>query len=52
MDHNLAAADVAGAVGLTEEQVKHVVRDFERKQAISARLMAPSILLGETAGTP
>jgi NAD+ synthase len=52
MEHGSAAADVAGAVGLTEEQVKHVVRDFERKQAISARLMAPSILLGETAGTP
>lgn len=40
---------VALSVGLTAEQAKHVIGDFERKRAISERLLAPSILLGADA---
>ncbi len=43
MDSGASIEDVSLSVGLTTKQAKHVVGDFERKRAISERLLAPSI---------
>ena len=51
MDSGASVEDVARGVGLTAEQAKHVMGDFERKRAISERLLAPSIRFGDDASS-
>jgi NAD+ synthase len=46
MNHSAAVEDVAGAIGLTAEQTINIIRDFQRKRAVSERLLASSILFG------
>ena len=44
-NHNVSAADVCGAVGLTAEQVERVFKDIEAKRRVAAYLHAPPVVL-------
>ena len=45
LNHGLPAAEVAGAVGLTAQQVEHVFRDIETKRKTTWSLHAPPMLV-------
>ena len=49
-DHGVAAAECAGAVGLTPEQVDRVYRDIESKRRFAEYLHAPPAHLGGAKG--
>jgi NAD+ synthase len=44
-DHHVPCAEVAGAVGLTEQQVERVFRDIEAKRKMSRYLLEPPLLV-------
>jgi len=44
-DHNVRAADVAAAIGLTESQIQRVYRDIQAKRRAAVYLHAPPMLV-------
>ena len=45
-DHQVAAAEVGAALGLTAEQVERVYRDIEAKRRVSRYLLQEALLVG------